>query len=138
MHRIRSLRQLAPFLLAICGCSIASAADGSATTKQATLATSAPPNPVPPSRPTDARPPHKPPQEAFDACKSLGEGDVCSVNLHGQTMTGTCRKGPNGESELACVPAHPPGPPPTESNQTLTDSAMERKLDQLEREIHGS
>ncbi|HYQ02929.1 MAG TPA: hypothetical protein VER96_29860 [Polyangiaceae bacterium] len=138
MHRIHALRQFAPFLLAICGCSIASAADGSTTTKQTTPATSATPNPVPPSRPADARPPRKPPQEAFDACKSLSEGDACSVSFRGQTMTGTCRKGPNGESELACVPAYPPGPPPSESNETLTDSAMERKLDQLEREIHGS
>ena len=35
-------------------------------------------------------------------------------------------------------PERPPGPPPSDSNQTLTDTALERKLDQLEREIRGS
>jgi len=118
---------------------MASAADGPAATKHTTLAESAQTNPVPPSHPVDAPPPpHKPPQEAFDACKSLSEGAACSASFNGRTMTGTCRKGPRGESELACVPEHPPGPPPSGSNQTLTDTALERKLDQLEREIRGS
>ena len=122
-------------LAAIWGCRVASAADGSSSSSAA-LAASAQ---TPPSFPADSPPPpHKLPQAAFDACKSLSEGDACSVSFRGQTLTGTCRKGPNGESELACVPAYPPGPPPSESNETLTDSAMERKLDQLEREIHGS
>ena len=128
-----------PFLLGIFGCCLASAADGSSATTQAAVTTSSKTaNPPPPSYPADAPPPHKPPQQAFDACKSLGEGAACSVNFDGHTITGTCRKGPHGESELACVPEHPPGPPPSGSNQTLTDTALERKLDQLEREIRGS
>jgi hypothetical protein len=137
MRGVRALVSHTPFLLAICGCSVASAADGVATT-QRTLAASGVANPVSPAQPVDAPPAHKPPQEAFDACKSLSEGDACSVNFDGHTMSGTCRKGPHGESELACVPARPPGPPPSGSNQTLTDTALERKLDQLEREIRGS
>jgi hypothetical protein len=60
------------------------------------------------------------------------------VTFQGHTLNGTCRKGPRAESELACVPEHPPLTPPSDSNQTLTDTALERKLDQLEREIRGS
>ena len=141
MTRIRSRWCYAPLLLAIGGCSVASAADGAATTTTSTLATTATATSTvaAPAYPADAPPPHhKPPQEAFDACKSLAEGAACSVSFNGHSMTGTCRKGPHGESELACVPAHPPGPPPSDSNQALTGSALERKLDQLEREIRGS
>ncbi len=61
-------------------------------------------------QPADA-PPHKPPQAAFDACKNASEGAACSVTFHDHTMTGTCKKGPNGEDALACAPDHPPGPP---------------------------
>lgn len=138
MQSIRRLRDCAPFFLGIFGCSLASAADGAASTTHGALAVGRAVSPVPASYPADAPPPHKPLQEAFDACKSLSEGDACSVNFNGHSMTGTCRKGPQGESELACVPAHPPGPPASGSNQMLTGSAMERELDQLEREIRGS
>lgn len=139
MRRVRTLLGYTPLLLVIWGCSDASAADGPAATKHTARAERAPANPVPPSHPVDAPPPpHEPPREAFDACKSLSEGAACSVSFNGRTMTGTCRKGPRGESELACVPEHPPGPPPSGSNQTLTDTALEHKLDQLEREIRGS
>jgi hypothetical protein len=58
------------------------------------------------------------------------------VTFDGHTMNGTCRKGPNGESDLACAPPHPHGPPPN-TNGTLSDSALERKLDRLERDIYG-
>jgi len=138
MPSIRSLLTYTPFLLGVCGCSVASAADGSGTAVKGALSTSSTANPLPPSYPADAPRQHKPPQEAFDACKSLSEGASCSVNFNGHTMTGTCRKGPNGESELACVPARPPGPPPSAANQPLTGTALEHKLDQLEREIRGS
>jgi hypothetical protein len=125
----------AALLVAIGGCSVASAADGPSTSTGSAL--SAPAATTPPSRPVDAPPQHKPPQEAFDACKSHSEGDACSVTFDGHTMNGTCRKGPNGETDLACVPAHPPGPPPN-SNSTLSGTALERKLDRLEADIHGA
>ncbi|MES1177310.1 MAG: hypothetical protein ABUL62_23510 [Myxococcales bacterium] len=122
-------------LLAVEGCSVASAADGPATSSTSVLG--APAATTPPSYTADGPPHGKPPQEAFDACKSHSEGDACSVSFDGHTMTGTCRKGPNGESDLACAPAHPPGPPPSQ-NSTLSGSALERKLDRLERDIHAS
>jgi hypothetical protein len=53
-------------------------------------------------------PPHGPPQEALDACKSLSEGAACRVTFHDRTMDGTCRKGPDANSALACAPAMPP------------------------------
>jgi hypothetical protein len=101
-----------------------------------------------PPGPVDA--PRKPPQAAFDACKSAREGDTCSVSFNGHTVTGTCRKGPSGEEELACVPARPPGPPPSSSRNSATSGnnsrqtsmigsgALEHQLDQLEREINES
>jgi hypothetical protein len=122
-------------LLALGGCSVASAAEGSQATSTSTL--SAPATATPPSYPVDAPAHGKPPQEAFDACKSHSEGDACSVTEGGHTMTGTCRKGPNGESDLACAPPHPQGPPPNQ-NSTLSGSALERKLDRLERDIRGT
>jgi len=131
------LGQLA-FLWAIGGCSMASAADGSVPTPRGTLTAKGTSNPLPSSHPADASPRHRPPQEAFDACKSLSEGAACSVTFQDRTMNGTCRKGPRGESELACVPERAPGPPPADSNRTLTDTALERELDRLEREIRGS
>jgi len=138
MRRVRVLLSHTRFLALICGCSLAAAADGRPGTTHGALAGSGSASPLPP-QPADAPPPpRKPPQDAFDACKSLSEGAACSVRFNGHSMTGTCRKGPHGEGDLACVPEHPPGPPPSESNQTLSDSALERKLDQLEREIRGS
>jgi hypothetical protein len=68
------------------------------------------------AQPSDSRGPgqggghHKPPQEAFDACKSSQQGAACSVDFHGHTMTGTCEA--FGDEGLACRPDHPPGPPP--------------------------
>jgi hypothetical protein len=141
MLSARALLYCAPFMLGIWGCTQASAAEGSQTSSRGALvalAASATQSPLPPSPLADPPPPHKPPPQAFDACKSLTEGATCTVSFDGHTMTGTCRKGPHGESELACVPEHPPGPPPSDSNQALTGSALERKLDQLEREIRGS
>ena len=128
----------APFLLGVFGCAVASAADGPTASTRASLAASPADGTQPPSHPVDEPPRHKPPQEAFDACKSLSEGATCSVTFNGHTMTGTCRKPPHGEGELVCVPQRPPGPPPPDSNQTLTDTVLERKLDQLERAIRGS
>lgn len=60
--------------------------------------------------PLAERPPGPPP-EAVEACKDSSEGDACTVEFRGQTLAGTCRKGPNGEQPLACMPARPPEPP---------------------------
>jgi hypothetical protein len=171
-------------LIAIGGFSVAGAAEGTSPSRSSALAASTGTNP--PSYPVGDPPRHKPPQEAFDACKTHGEGDDCSVTFDGHTINGTCRKGPNGEPDLiceparppspppqaveackgsaegasciitlhgqtvngtcrkgpgdsdvvACAPPYPPGPPPT-SNSTLSGTALERKLDRLERDIHG-
>ena len=53
--------------------------------------------------------PPTPPPEAFQACQSFTEGASCTVNFHGQDVTGTCRTGPQGTGPLACVPPRPPG-----------------------------
>jgi hypothetical protein len=60
---------------------------------------------------TDQRRPHGPPPEAIAACKDQSEGSACTVSLHGQSIDGTCRKGPDGDGPLACAPSHPPAPP---------------------------
>ena len=56
-------------------------------------------------------PQHGPPPEAFAACKGSTDGAACTVVLEERSIDGTCRGGPNGEPELACVPKLPPGPP---------------------------
>jgi len=138
MRRIREILGYAPLVLAIFGCAVAAAADGPRASARGSAAAIKADDSQPPSRPVDERPHHKPPQEAFDACKTLTEGAACRMTFNGHDMTGTCRKGPRGESELACLPERPHGPPPSDSNQSLTDTALERKLDQLEREIRGT
>jgi len=52
-------------------------------------------------------PPHGPPPEAVAACSGMEEGAECAVTLGGDTLDGTCRSGPNGESR-ACFPIRPP------------------------------
>ncbi|WP_374318139.1 hypothetical protein [Aquabacterium sp.] len=54
------------------------------------------------------RPP-EPPPEAYTACASLSEGAACTVSSQRGTMSGTCRKGPGGQSRLSCAPARPDG-----------------------------
>jgi hypothetical protein len=49
-----------------------------------------------------------PPKQALDACKSLAEGASCTVTLPERAIDGTCRKGPDGEGQLACAPAQLP------------------------------
>ncbi len=56
-----------------------------------------------------AHPPHGdrplgPPPEAVAACANLLVDASCSVNLHDQTVNGTCKIGPDGNGELACLP----------------------------------
>ncbi|WP_020414479.1 hypothetical protein ACJJIP_01865 [Microbulbifer sp. VTAC004] len=48
--------------------------------------------------------PRKPPQEAFDACNEMSEGDSCTVETPRGTLEGTCRIPPR-EEQLVCVPA---------------------------------
>ena len=48
------------------------------------------------------------PAEALEACKSASEGAACKMDMKGNSVDGTCRKGP--DSKLACMPAGgPPG-----------------------------
>ena len=54
---------------------------------------------------------HGPPPEALAACASLSAGASCSVTFHGNTMSGTCRTGPDGSGTLACAPSGPPPQP---------------------------
>lgn len=52
--------------------------------------------------------PPQPPQEAVEACASKADGDVCSfTGPRNDTLSGTCRKGPQGEDKLACAPRPP-------------------------------
>lgn len=51
-------------------------------------------------------PPHHhrgPPPEALAACASSSAGSSCSVTFQGQTLSGTCVAGPDGQA-LACLP----------------------------------
>ena len=50
--------------------------------------------------------PRTPPQEALDACKSLGAGQECSVSSPGGIVSGTCWA-PEGKP-LACKPKDAP------------------------------
>ena len=52
-----------------------------------------------------------PPPEALAACTNLAAGASCSVTLHGHTLEGTCRSGPDGTGPLACFPNAPPPHP---------------------------
>jgi len=55
----------------------------------------------------DRRPHHRPPPQAFEACKGLQRGDACTVKLANHTLTGVCDAPP--DAPLAC---RPDGPPP--------------------------
>ncbi|MEY4576911.1 MAG: hypothetical protein RL701_1614 [Pseudomonadota bacterium] len=53
---------------------------------------------------------HKPPEEAYSACKGLAEEDVCKVDFRGHEIPGNCS--PDAENgTLFCRPEHPPAPP---------------------------
>jgi hypothetical protein len=58
---------------------------------------------------------HGPPPEAIEACEGRSDGSSCSVAIHGDSLDGTCRVIPTGES--ACVPEGmgPPMEPPAEA-----------------------
>lgn len=60
----------------------------------------------------DRPPPHHrgPPPEALAACNGLQAGATCSFSHDGQSLSGQCLTGPQGEL-AACVPAR--GTPPT-------------------------
>jgi len=63
------------------------------------------------SSPRDSNRPPAPPPEAYSACNGHSEGDACTVQFRDKTLDGTCRKLPNDETALICVPAHMPQPP---------------------------
>lgn len=52
-----------------------------------------------------------PPREAIDACKNKDQGDACTVNIHGNSIEGTCRESPDDNESLICFPEHMPAPP---------------------------
>jgi len=65
--------------------------------------------------------PPGPPQEAIDACANQQEGATCMVSFHGQSVQGTCVKGPEGQEPLACMP--PPPPEAVEACAKLSEGA---------------
>jgi hypothetical protein len=83
----------------------------------------------------DARPPHphRPPQEAFDACKAREVGSSCSVTFGDKSLEGTCHEPLEG-TELVCAPKGTR--PPRRGDRNAHN--MEETLDRLEREIGGS
>ncbi|PZR12016.1 MAG: hypothetical protein DI536_16985 [Archangium gephyra] len=50
-----------------------------------------------------AQPRGGPPEEAITACSGLAEGTACGFTHRGNNLTGTCRKGPDGQT-AACLP----------------------------------
>lgn len=46
-----------------------------------------------------------PPQEAFDACTGMVEGDACGFSGHRGDVEGSCIVPPRGEESLVCAPA---------------------------------
>ncbi len=54
------------------------------------------------------RPPHKPPQAAFDACAKAKQGDACSFKgRDDKDRKGTCEVPRDGGSALVCRPQRP-------------------------------
>jgi hypothetical protein len=101
-------------------CSVATGSSGAGTGSTAESLTAA----------DSSAPRPQPPKEAIDACKPLTEGAACSVKLGDRSIDGTCKKGPDGQGDLACVPAKPPmgpphGPPPkaVDACKPLTEGA---------------
>lgn len=58
------------------------------------------------------RPPGKPPQEAFDACKGKSEGTSVEVTTPRGTLKATCK---SMQGQMVAVPANG-APPPQNSN----------------------
>jgi hypothetical protein len=64
----------------------------------------------PPACGDHAGPPHKPPTEAYTACKALAQDATCSVDFGEHHVDGKCS--PDREDgTLFCRPDHPPAPP---------------------------
>jgi hypothetical protein len=73
----------------------------------------------------------RPPEEAYAACTGLERGSSCTVTFPERTLAGSCGAPPNGDGALACLPSDP-------GRRELSGRELERKLDQLEREIQGT
>ena len=70
-----------------------------------------------PPPPKHSGPKGPPPTEAIEACEGLSDGASCTAEVKGRSTEGTCRKGPEQDAELACMPSRQPGgghsgPPP--------------------------
>src|ERR1700722_6465727 len=62
--------------------------------------------------------PPKPPKEAIDACSGKTDRASCSfVTPNGDTINGSCRKGPPEVNELACGPSNDKPHPAEEQNE---------------------
>ncbi len=81
--------------------------------------------------PAPALRPGRPPEEAYAACAGLEHGSSCTVTFPERTLTGSCGAPPSGNGALACLPAD-------HDRRELSGRELERKLDQLEREIQGT
>ena len=75
--------------------------------------------------------PRRPPEEAYAACAGRSGGSSCTVTFPDRTLTGSGVAPPNGEGELACLPAD-------FGRRELSGRELEQKLDRLEREIQGT
>lgn len=69
--------------------------------------------------------------EVFAACDGLSDGTACQVTLPGRSYSGTCRPARGDGARRVCVPSG-------FGARELSSRELERKLDQLEREIQGS
>ncbi len=111
MKSVRALLSYAPFLLGIFGCSNAAASAGPTASTRDVPSTRAAQNPL---RPAASSAP------AAAASTLVVPAQAASAPL--EPAQGTLR----------------PSAPASDSNATLSDSALEHELDQLEREIRGS
>lgn len=67
-------------------------------------------------------PPHRPPQEAFEACEGKNEGDMASLTTpQGDTVNGTCQM---IEGELVLVPENAPGDGPPQGEHQPPQEAV--------------
>lgn len=112
-------------LLAACG------VDANGNTAESTYALTAQSADAGSGHPGCDRPPQGPPPEALAVCQNLAAQDACTfIGRQGETVSGTCRNGPDGNGPLACAPAQPPaqgqgdgGQPPHPPQEAITACA---------------
>lgn len=102
-------------LSSVAGCSAAvSSTDGqTASATEATQAVTTSLVDAGQRRPDHREGPPGPPPEAVAACESKAVNEACTVSIHGESLTGTCRSAPPGApggEMVACHPDNAPGP----------------------------